>query len=93
MRDDLIKAYDEMIAAQKKFLQTKRDEDLIKAREAESVFDKVLQKTPRLPLTEAEEKERNERISKRHRDSMEKFIQLGKRPRSKTKSSVQSQSI
>ena len=66
-REDLIKAYDEMTRAQEKFMQTKLDEDLIRAREAEHRFSDLARDVSRLPYPQNEAEEERE---KKRKDEM-----------------------
>ncbi len=68
--EEIIKAYNEMEAAQAHFLETKDDGDLIKAREAEHKFHELAESVARLPYPqneaeEAREKKRREEIENR----------------------------
>lgn len=67
---ELIKAYNEMIEAQQKFMETRDDADLINARDAEDNFHELARNVPRLPYPqseaeEAREKKRREEIENR----------------------------
>lgn len=63
-REDLIKAYDEMTRAQEKFMQTKLDEDLIRAREAEHRFSDLARDVSRLPYPQNKAEEEREKKRK-----------------------------
>lgn len=87
--EEIIKAYNEMEAAQAHFLETKDDGDLIKAREAEHKFHELAESVARLPYpqNEAEQKreqKRREEICNRNFEMLAK----GWKPRAKCESSA-----
>ena len=58
--EEIIKAYNEMEAAQAHFLETKDDGDLIKAREAENKFHELAESVARLPFPQNEAEQERE---------------------------------
>lgn len=58
--EEIIKAYNEMEAAQAHFLETKDDGDLIKAREAEHKFHELAESVARLPFPQNEAEQERE---------------------------------
>lgn len=81
--EEIIKAYNEMEAAQVHFLETKDDGDLIKAREAEDKFHELAKSVARLPFPQNEaelerEQKRKDAICDRYFETLKKV--LAKKP-------------
>ena len=72
--EEIIKAYNEMEAAQTHFLETKDDGDLIKAREAEHKFHELAESVARLPFPQNEAEQ--EREQKRREDFCNKLSEI-----------------
>ena len=87
--EEIIKAYNEMEAAQAHFLETKDDGDLIKAREAEHKFHELAESVARLPFPQNEAEQEGEQ--KRREDFCNRNFEMlakGWKPRAKRESSA-----
>lgn len=72
--EEIIKAYNEMEAAQAHFLETKDDGDLINARVAEHKFHELAESVARLPFPQNEAEQERER--KRREDFCNKLSEI-----------------
>ncbi len=75
MKKEVIKAYDEMIEAQERFLETKDDSDMETVRKAEAAFDETCRLTRKLSPTQKEIDEK--RLSDLKRAERNLAIALG----------------